>query len=448
MTGPAALGEVVAGRYRLEKVLGKGGMGAVYEATQVDLGRPVAIKLLHPSVAMSVDSTRRFQREAKVTAALQHPNVVKIHDFGLDGQRLYLVMERLYGQPLRALVDTGKPPLPHGRTASIGRQVADVLVAAHPMGLVHRDLKPENVFLETNPDGTDRVVVVDFGLAFIEEREDATRMTREGAISGTPLYMSPEQAHGRGVGPASDIYALGCMLYEMVTGNPPFDGPTVLLLSKHCFEPPEPPSRRRADVYVPRALEELVLSMLAKDPAHRPGAPAISQVLTQVEHTLGERERARGITGAQGREARMIPTVRPPSGPALGVLDAPEGAAAAPVPLEDEAELDVVAMVGGRIPEELRLGLRANGLVIVPGQPEALPARAQAVYAPGASDAVIARLVDQGRPVLTDAGTDDMERVARLLEMGVADVVGQAPAVDQLARKLTRALRRAKRRGG
>src|SRR5690606_8167378 len=155
-------------------------------------------------------------------------------------------------------------PLP--RTLAVARQVAEVLVAAHPLGLVHQDLKPENIFLERTSDGGDRAVVRDFGLAFIDQRDDVARMTQAGGLLGTPAYIAPEQISGGHVGPPADVYAFGCMLYEMLTSRTPFEGAPLMLLPKHLFEVPEPPSRRRADTYIPRGLEELVMATLAKRP--------------------------------------------------------------------------------------------------------------------------------------------------------------------------------------
>ncbi|MCA9605717.1 MAG: serine/threonine protein kinase, partial [Myxococcales bacterium] len=181
----AEVGDVIATRYRLTGLLGEGGMGAVFEAKDLNLDREVAIKLMHAQFGAQPDAEARFAREAKVSAALHHPNAVKIFDFGKDDGRLFLVMEKLRGKSLSAIVNPGVPLPPHARTVDIVRQIAEVLITAHEMGLVHRDLKPDNIFLEVASDGSDRVVVVDFGLAFIAEREGAERMTQEGMIMGT-----------------------------------------------------------------------------------------------------------------------------------------------------------------------------------------------------------------------------------------------------------------------
>ena len=210
-----------------------------------------------------------------MTAALHHPGAVKIFDFGRDELgRFFLVMEKLRGAPSPRWSSRICRCSPLGRTVDIVSQVASVLIATHEIGLVHRDLKPKNVFLERNQDGTDRVVVVDFGLAYIADRPDAARMTKEGMIVGTPAYMSPEQCAGRVVGPPTDIYALGCMLYEMVLGVPPFEGASFQLLIKQAYERPaaaqSAPHRRlraaraRAD---PRMLAKTPESRRARRPS-------------------------------------------------------------------------------------------------------------------------------------------------------------------------------------
>ncbi len=448
MSQDAQIGDVIAGRYRLTQVLGEGGMGAVYEAVQLHLNREVAVKLMHGPLGRTDEAKARFVREARVSGALHHPNAVKIFDFGEDERgRLYLVMEKLRGTTLRSFVNQGLDPMPLGRTVDIAHQLAEVLVAAHAIQLTHRDLKPENIFLETATDGTDRVVVVDFGLAFIEEREDANRMTQEGQIMGTPFYMSPEQCKGKGIGPASDIYAFGCMLYEMVTGVPPFDGPGVVLLTKHCFEEPIRPGHRRKDLYVPRALERLILQMMMKQPEARPSATDVHAVLGQLQHTLGERERARGRDLLEGREARMIPTVRTTAEAEALALDEPPRLTDPEVfHANDGAAL--LAVVGPELDRDLTLGLRANGFAPWSVTSPPLPEGSVAIFAPGVDAQTIAQLVTYGLPVVTDADADDMGRVAQMQAAGAADVISRPVRPEKLVKKLGRALKKHRRRSG
>ena len=433
----AELDEVIAGRYRLVRVLGRGGMGAVYEAAQLGLNRTVAVKLMHPQVGEDPDARARFEREARVTAALQHPGAIKIFDFGEDHGRLFLVMERLDGTPLRTFVADDRPPMPLPRTLEIARQIAEVLVAAHDLNLVHRDLKPENIFLETTSEGGDRVVVLDFGLAFIDQREDVARMTQAGMLMGTPAYIAPEQISGTHVGPPADIYAFGCMLYEMITSETPFDAAPMMLLPMHLFEVPVPPSRRRADTYIPRALEELTLRMLAKRAEDRPDARAIVAVLSQLALTLGERERARGREALEGRAARMIPTVNAPLSPI---------ASGAPAPAAEVASDGSVVAVTSALPSELTLGLRANGFRVERVTQAALPQGAVAIFVTPPDRATLEAALRTGLPVLTELDAEDASGISAVMAMGVADVVTRPVRVDQLAKKLGRAIKRSQRR--
>ncbi len=437
-----AVGDVLVDRYRLVGILGEGGMGAVYEALQIDLNRSVAVKLMHPSAATESDAVARFQREARVTAALHHPGAVKIFDFGRDAAgNFYIVMEKLRGTTLRTFVQPEVPLMPLARTVAIAMQIADVLVAAHAIGLVHRDLKPENVFLETNLDGTDRVVVVDFGLAYLEDRPDATRMTKEGVIAGTPVYMSPEQCAARGISTPADVYALGCMIYEMATGLVPFEGASFELLVKHAFEEPVPPGKRRADVYVPRVLDELVVDMLRKAPEARPTAEATLARLAKLALTLGERERARGRELLEGRAARMIPTVRtheeaPAEEIALRATAVPQA------PVTTGPLLGVV----GTLASELTLGLRANGLTPVEVHGPPIPEGVVALFAPAASADALRAMLAFGLPVLTDGPAEDIDRVAQMVALGVADVVPLQLRVEMLATKVQREIKKHARR--
>ena len=444
MSGTLEIGDVLAGRYRLTAVLGMGGMGAVYEATQIDLNRPVAVKLMLPGSA-GKDAIARFQREARVTAALHHPGAVKIFDFGRDDDgRFFIVMEKLRGTTLRSFVSPDAPPMPLARTVSIGSQIANVLIAAHAIGLVHRDLKPENVFIEKNLDGSDRVVVVDFGLAYIEDRADVARMTKEGVITGTPVYMSPEQCQGKGVGTAADIYALGCVLYEMACGVPPFDGGSIQLIVKHSFEDAVPPGQRDPKIYVPRSLDELIMEMLRKAPGERPKADAVVTRLAKLETTLGERERARGRELLEGRAARMIQTVRPlPGEEKEDAEDLAFRPTVTPVPPALEGKpLGIV----GALDAEVRLALRANGFAPVDLHGPPVPDEIVAFFAPSASEAVLRDLAQYGRPVLTDGDPEDLEHVTRMLALGVAEVVPRPTRAETLSTKLQRALKKHARR--
>jgi serine/threonine-protein kinase len=279
MNAPSSLaGQVVVGRYRIVRQLGRGGMGAVYEAIQLSMNRPVAMKLIHPTLAEDEELVQRFHREMQVTSSIVHPNTVSVLDFGAtETGQLFLVMELLDGRSLAAVLrDEGA--LPVERIVHIGKQVLRALAAAHHEGIVHRDLKPENVMLQDRFDERDAVKVLDFGIArVLEPGANAPAMTMEGTLLGTPGYMSPEQATGKPVGPASDLYSFGVLLYQMATGGLPYSGTTIQeLLVKQVTEPPRPPSAIAPGKVDPR-LEALILELLVKDPAARPSSAAALQ---------------------------------------------------------------------------------------------------------------------------------------------------------------------------
>ena len=204
--------DVVAGRYQLEALIGTGGMATIYRATDLTTATSVAIKLLHPGHAVKA---RRFEREVRVAARLHHhPNVVKVHASGEDVGSFYIVMELLTGPTLRRVLNNDRANLPVPRALEIAIQMAEVLTAAHEIALVHRDLKPENVILEPTADGRERVVVIDFGIAFVLDAELDGRITTADNVCGTPRYYSPEQARAEEIEPPSDIYSFGCVLFE------------------------------------------------------------------------------------------------------------------------------------------------------------------------------------------------------------------------------------------
>jgi serine/threonine-protein kinase len=261
-------GTVVAGRYRVERLLGSGGMGSVYRAEHVHMRKTVALKVLHPEYASNPEVVARFEREAIAAARIEHPNVVAASDFGkLDDGSFYLVLEFIDGQSLRSLLAQG--PISTARALEITRQTALALSAAHAAQIVHRDLKPDNVMLLSDPGGTERIKVLDFGIARVSGANptaDATHLTRVGVVIGTVAYMSPEQATGQAVDGRSDLYSLGVMLYEMISGRQPFEAELPSqVLARQLVEPPPPlPSD------TPPALEKLVNDLMAKSPKDRP----------------------------------------------------------------------------------------------------------------------------------------------------------------------------------
>jgi eukaryotic-like serine/threonine-protein kinase len=261
VAGPVALGP--EGRYRLVRRIASGGMGEVWEADDTVLGRRVALKVLVEELAADDRATRRFVREARATARLTHPNVARVYDFGRGGAP-FLVMELLEGETLASRLAGG--PLPPAEAARIAAAVADALDAAHQRGIVHRDVKPANVMLT----GGGEVKVMDFGIA---AAADETHSTTGSGTYATVAYVSPERVAGAAATPASDVYSLGAVLYELLCGRPPFSGSTPALVARaHLHDRPVPV--RQLAPWVPARLAEAAEAALAKDPAARPSSAA------------------------------------------------------------------------------------------------------------------------------------------------------------------------------
>ena len=270
---------VIGERYQLATILGQGGMGQVWTAYDQRLDRRVAVKLLRPDRVAGPGSVaeelrRRFVRECRVTAQVDHPGLVTVHDAGSDGDELFLVMQYVEGSDLADHL-ARHDPYPWPWAVAVVAQLCSVLSAVHAVPIVHRDLKPRNVMVR--PDGT--LSVLDLGVASVMDT-DTTRLTHTGSPIGSPAYMAPEQAMGGAVGPYTDLYALGVLLYELLSGNVPFAGSTALgVLHRHLYEPPVPVRRKRPEV--PHQLEAVLLHLLAKDPQDRPAsAQEVYEALT------------------------------------------------------------------------------------------------------------------------------------------------------------------------
>lgn len=302
------IGRLLDGKYRLEELIGRGGMGAVYRALHVGTGRRVAVKVIAPELAGNSEFIERFRREARTIGRLRHPNIVNVTDFGITGENeqplAYLVMEHLEGVTL-AVKLKDKRPLPLADALDILSQICEAIDEAHRLGILHRDLKPENIWLEPVGVGGCNVKVLDFGIAqlhdllAIEEpeplpvvsetnqtaepqpqlfsiTEDETlrmnltlqQLTRAGAVMGSPKYMSPEQCRGEKLDNASDIYSLGVVAYQMLSGETPFKGTAAELLEQHREATPAPLSKKRGDI--PGAIDAVVRQALAKEPSARP----------------------------------------------------------------------------------------------------------------------------------------------------------------------------------
>lgn len=258
------VGQVIGGRYRLTKLLGEGGMGAVYKAEHINITKEVAVKLLHPEISQNPEAVTRFKQEAQSASSIGHPNIIGIDDFfTMEDGRVCLIMEFLKGAPLNdvMLQPAGLTPM---QTIEIMLQVCDGLHAAHQKGIIHRDMKPENVFL-ADVHGNRVVKILDFGIAKVTGNED-NNLTKTGTVFGTPHYMSPEQALGHKVDVRADVYSVGVMLFEIYTGQVPYQAESFMgVLSQHITSPVPAPSSISPNRPVPPMMEEIILTAMAKE---------------------------------------------------------------------------------------------------------------------------------------------------------------------------------------
>lgn len=290
--------EQQVGSYRLLRLIGEGGMGQVFEAIHVDLGRRAALKLLRPELALDAETAVRFFNEARAASLVQHPGLVHIYEYGdLDDGGAYIVMEYVQGELLRDRITRSGGRLSATQAVPLARQIAVALQAAHAQGIVHRDLKPDNVKIVPDEEVSlgERAKILDFGIAkmLTPGAKGGTPQTRQGQILGTPEYMAPEQAGAPGgIGPHTDVYALGVVLYEMLCGRPPFVAEEALqLIGQHLFA--TPPRLRAGLPDVDLALDELLQRMLAKSPDTRPAMPVVASELAKIDSRL--RSNASGL---------------------------------------------------------------------------------------------------------------------------------------------------------
>ena len=261
------------GSYRLLDVLGEGGMGTVYRAEHSQLGRQVAIKVLHPDLARNGESLARFFREARAVNTIRHPNIVDVTDLiELEGGTAFIVMELLQGSSLREQTRGERPPT--WWMVEVARQICDALGAAHARGIIHRDLTPRNVFVLAGDDARPRIKLLDFGIAKLTgESEDGTPLlkTADGAILGTPGYMAPEQARGEAIDARADIYALGVILYELASGARPFAAQSgAELLERQGYTDPVPVLSTRGGATLDLEVAALIMRCLSREPGERP----------------------------------------------------------------------------------------------------------------------------------------------------------------------------------
>ncbi len=265
----AWLGKIVDNRYRVIEVIGRGGMGVVYRVEHLRMGKIAAMKVLHRDLVQDPDVQRRFETEAAAVSRLNHPHTVQVFDFGNAAGNLYLIMELVRGLDLGRVVSRDGP-LTWARAAPLFVQICGALQEAHELGIVHRDLKPENVLITRTTGGRDYAKVLDFGLAKLDQRTSSAEHTDKTAIVGTPYFMAPEQIRGETVDPRTDIYSLGAMMYEILTGTHVYDSATsVGVLTKHLTSEPEPLSARAPRMGIPIAVDQLCRRALAKSAAER-----------------------------------------------------------------------------------------------------------------------------------------------------------------------------------
>ncbi|EDM76287.1 serine/threonine protein kinase [Plesiocystis pacifica SIR-1] len=368
------IGVELSGRYRVEKRLGKGGMGSVYLVEHTTIRKRFAVKVLAKKYANKPDLVQRFLREAQSASAIDHPNVVEISDFGeTPTGSVFFVMELFEGEDLRAMLRREKR-LAWPRVRHMMMQVCHALEAAHAQGIVHRDMKPDNCFRITRGHDVDFIKVLDFGIAKIEDN-DGQGLTRTGVIVGTPTYMAPEQARGEALDHRADIYSVGVIMYGMLCGRPPFKGSNYMeTMTAHMFDAPKPPREMAPGAEIPEEVEAIVLKALQKDPGLRfqsmtemlaaleavgSGAGAVEVVTEMLEApTLGP-------THYAGRDSQNRPT-RPGMSAAEGEATVVEFDARRRAP-EDEDEGSGKLLwvgLGG-----LALSLVAGGALLFMGDP-------------------------------------------------------------------------------
>jgi eukaryotic-like serine/threonine-protein kinase len=420
---------VLDGKYALERRLGEGGMGAVYVAQHVALRHLVAIKVMHGPATNDETAVRRFLREARAMAALDHPNIVRVLDFGVDQGAPYIAMDYLKGKSLDDMIAECATPPPLARVRDILVPVLDGLAAVHERGVVHRDLKPDNIFLAESPSG-EQVKLVDFGLARMDDGEGQPSLTQTSAISGTPDYMSPEQCQSLKVGPETDIYAVGCILTALLQLFPPFSGGSVVeVLTKQMFTAPPPLQRPTNAEPVPAALEALRLSLLAKDKHHRPqSALEVKARLLETfdETSLDRRLTTRRAEAEQSTGHRRSAEALAPSAPALRA----EGTC-------------LWIRAAGAAVTELTTPLSTQGIALTnhAGDPHGV-----VLFEAGDDLAValefLSRRAPTDPPSVVSIQHLDVARINALIAAGAADSIASPPDPSLLAKKLGRVLRR------
>jgi predicted Ser/Thr protein kinase len=332
--GDPLIGRVIADRYLVLARLGEGGMGRVYLAEHVKMTRQCAIKVMNPSLMHDSESLARFAREASSAARILHPNVAAVFDYGEADKIVYLVMEYVDGESLSAILAHGA--IDPRRAIDIARQIADGLSAAHELGIVHRDLKPDNVIVASNRTGKETPKVVDFGIAKALSDSPQDALTRSGLVIGTPEYMSPEQLLGDPVDARADIYSLGCILYQMLTGVQPFAAESrEQMIRRRLHE--APPHVRDVLPEIPRRLDTLIVHMLARSPGDRLASAAVARDALDPSLALG------------GWDPSMVTAPRPTPETAHGWGQALPDPSLQPTALMRRQRMSVTRIVAGAV---------------------------------------------------------------------------------------------------
>ena len=443
---PNVIGTVIAGRYRLDRELGRGGMGLVFLSHHLSLDIPVAVKVMLPKVASDPLLVRRFQREARATSTLKHRNIVKVFDFGVHEGVPFLVMEFLDGVPLSQRLFERGGWLPIAEVDAVMQGLLSAFEAAHQLGIIHRDLKPDNIYL-AGGEGDEVVKVLDFGLAHMKDPTDeGPTLTRADMVSGTPEYMSPEQCRSLKVGASTDLYAIGCVLTEMLQGQPPFEGASsVDVMTKQMFyEAPAINPPPGADA-VPVLVERLRLDMLAKRPANR---PADIEAL-----------RRRWNEAVDPAAAAAIPTRKIAEPAGTREQRAPEWSDAAPVSAPSATGSQPSGAIGlyrltkdeRGVDESCIMGLHAQEMAIKPVADSATAEAFSVVVLDVAGDVDgacdwLGEVPEANREgVLVCVDNPSAADMTRLIEAGAGGVLGYPVSPVSLRKKVKRLLRKVAR---
>ena len=388
------LGRMFDGRYEVRSTLGQGGMGTVYRGWQMSVDREVAIKVIHPKLASDRIAVKRFLREVRLASRISQPGIVNVYDSGqTEDGILYLVMELLRGRPLAQDL-LARQPIAMQRVETIALQLCDALDVAHAAGIVHRDLKPGNIVILDDPPGRDLIKVLDFGLAKSLVADTSSVVTQSNAIIGTPLYMAPEQIQNRPADERADLYSLGCIIYQLVSGRPPFIADSVnQVLAMHIEEAPDP-----LPGFVPPRLQRVILKLLAKDPGNRILSAALTR--TALEDAFVE------VSHASTSERTLLPAISPQAALAVTAPATPTGGAAAVSAPVNPAIAPHKRKWGRLIPAVIILGLAIVYLLDRNRPTRETPAATpvlDAQSAPAAADAAPAPVVDAPAPVVDAA---------------------------------------------